>query len=448
MACGGYFSAVVTECGQALSWGNGDWGKLGHGDEAEQHAPRRIVGGDLVWCAGGGSSADGGSSGYGGPAGVALAAAASAVTAAAGCGGGGGGGIGGVSSGGYGAISRVVAAAAGANHLILVTERGEALACGQGDGGRLGLGERFSQVGEFCVSPTRVRFAALCGGAAAAVRKRCAGGGAVPKVAAAAAGLEHTALLLEGGELLTCGYGEHGRLGHGGSGVGGGGNGSGAGADADANLPTRVVVGVASDETSDETPSSENMASPPQQRTSFVAVACGEHHTAAVSGCGRLFTFGRGGCGVLGHGSGGGADTVAGEGEGEGGALCDSSVALPVRALEGVAFIVSVSASLTQTVAMADDGRLFAFGSKRPHAAAAAGAAVVGAGAGQGGEHQQQQQQQQQQQAPRVEALPVELLLDASLPPPPLSDEAAEEMHGGEEQGERQAPSLTVELIS
>ena len=42
IACGGYHVGVISTSGVVLTWGLGDDGRLGHGDEADQWQPREV----------------------------------------------------------------------------------------------------------------------------------------------------------------------------------------------------------------------------------------------------------------------------------------------------------------------------------------------------------------------------------------------------------------------
>ena len=42
MACGDFHTAAVTSDGAVYTWGRGDYGRLGHGDEDNQHTPKRV----------------------------------------------------------------------------------------------------------------------------------------------------------------------------------------------------------------------------------------------------------------------------------------------------------------------------------------------------------------------------------------------------------------------
>jgi len=42
VSANGVHTACVTKDGELFTWGNGEYGKLGHGDENDQHAPKRV----------------------------------------------------------------------------------------------------------------------------------------------------------------------------------------------------------------------------------------------------------------------------------------------------------------------------------------------------------------------------------------------------------------------
>ena len=137
--------------------------------------------------------------------------------------------------------------AAGFYHTGIVTEAGDLLMCGLGDDGRLGLGDEDNRT-----TPTLVARALFHGGA----------------VLMAACGYAHTAVLTEGGGVYTFGDGEEGQLGHG---------------DEDHELAPREVPAAAF--------SGERV----------VMVAAGGVHTVALSEAGHVFTWGSGSSGQLGH---------------------------------------------------------------------------------------------------------------------------------------------------
>ena len=43
MSCGPYHTAAVTSDGFLYTWGNGLFGKLGHGNHASFYSPRKVV---------------------------------------------------------------------------------------------------------------------------------------------------------------------------------------------------------------------------------------------------------------------------------------------------------------------------------------------------------------------------------------------------------------------
>ena len=137
----------------------------------------------------------------------------------------------------------------GKHHTGIVSESGDLLMCGAGGDGRLGLGDEGDRR-----TPTLIDPALL--GHDAVLMVDC--------------GAEHTVVLTEaGGRVLTFGAGENGQLGHG---------------DWQRRmLPTQVPAAWFNDER-------------------IVMVAAGGWHTTALSEEGRVFTWGSGGHGQLGHG--------------------------------------------------------------------------------------------------------------------------------------------------
>jgi len=136
-------------------------------------------------------------------------------------------------------------AACGGLHTFAVTEDGEALfACGDGGRGALGLGDE-----ERRLSPARVVLPVRC------------------IVVSASCGESHGACCTEGGEIMCWGDNTYGQLGVG---------------DLEQRLEPTRVEGFDGD--------------------AVVLVSCGRFHTAAITEAGRLFTWGRGDHGRLGHG--------------------------------------------------------------------------------------------------------------------------------------------------
>jgi alpha-tubulin suppressor-like RCC1 family protein len=196
VAAGDSHTVALSEAGHVFTWGWGDLGQLGHNDESNQRAPRQVEPGrfdgeSVVFVAAGGYHT------------VAVTAGGRLYTWGYGCYGQLGHGDTGnslvptvVGAGAFGAPEggRVVMAACGSWHTLVVTQEGALWACGLGCKGQLGLNDTdsrhaFERVG-----------AEVFGGA---------------RVVAAAAGEAHSAAVTEDGALWTWGSGHRGRLGHG-----------------------------------------------------------------------------------------------------------------------------------------------------------------------------------------------------------------------------------------
>ena len=136
-------------------------------------------------------------------------------------------------------------AACGVLHTLAVSEDGVLYACGDGSRGALGLGNE-----ERMLCPARV-----------AVPHECV-------VVAASCGESHGACCTEDGRVYCWGDNTYAQGGHG---------------DTESRLLPTLVDGI------DGT---------------ILHVCCGRFHTAAVTATGRLYTWGRGGHGRLGHGDG------------------------------------------------------------------------------------------------------------------------------------------------
>ncbi|KAF8411664.1 hypothetical protein HHK36_004222 [Tetracentron sinense] len=138
--------------------------------------------------------------------------------------------------------------ACGVRHAALVTRQGEVFTWGEESGGRLGHG-----VEKDVIQPRLVESLV------------------VSNVDFVACGEFHTCAVTMAGELYTCGDGTHnaGLLGH--------------GTDVSHWIPKRV--------------------SGPLEGLQVASVTCGPWHTALVTSTGKLFTFGDGTFGVLGHGN-------------------------------------------------------------------------------------------------------------------------------------------------
>jgi len=160
------------------------------------------------------------------------------------------------------AKKRIAAVSAGQVHCALITTRGALYTWGYGGSGRLGHGDE-----EDRHRPARVR----------ALRKH--------RVSCVAAGTHHTLVCTKkGGALYTFGGGANGRLGTGGEG--------------NELLPREVSI---------DTSVSVKLKTSAYLHTTvtrelIVQVAAGHGHSAVVTRSKKLFTFGWGECGQLGHG--------------------------------------------------------------------------------------------------------------------------------------------------
>jgi len=182
-AAGDYHSGAVTSEGRVFTWGVGDFGRLGHGNEEDQLAPTELTG------------QFGGSGAVMMAAGVAQTMVLTADGALWGFGYGRNGrlGVGDTGSrlvparvgaeGAFGAC-KVLMVACGNAHTISVTEEGELWAWGHGKGGRLGHNDERDRL-----APERVG-AELLGGV---------------KIVTAACGTHHSAAVSEEGALYTWG---------------------------------------------------------------------------------------------------------------------------------------------------------------------------------------------------------------------------------------------------
>ena len=193
VAAGDYHTGIVTEAGDLLMCGKGEYGRLGLGDEDNRTTPtlvaRAVFDGEAV-----------------------------------------------------------LMVACGFSHTAVATEGGGVYTFGKGEYGQLGHGDEENQL-----APRRVPAAAFNG----------------ERVVMVAAGGAHTVALSEAGHVFTWGYGEDGRLGHG---------------DREDQLaPRQVEAGRFGGE-------------------KVVFVAAGGYHTVAVTAGGRLYTWGQGLYGQLGHG--------------------------------------------------------------------------------------------------------------------------------------------------
>jgi alpha-tubulin suppressor-like RCC1 family protein len=146
--------------------------------------------------------------------------------------------------------------AAGYAHTGIVTDAGDLLMCGGGRKGNLGLGDTYNRL-----VPTLVPRAVFDG----------------ESVLMVACGNSHTVVATEGGGVYTFGRGDCGQLGH--------------GDEEDQIAPRRVPEAAFRPNGSAEGPGER-----------IVMVAVGIVHTVALSEAGHVFTWGHSGYGQLGHG--------------------------------------------------------------------------------------------------------------------------------------------------
>jgi len=192
VSCGAHHTLLVTDSGRLFSFGFAACGQLGHGDQTNRAVPTEVR-----------------------------------------------------------SLSneRVVNCAAGAHHSLAVTDRGGVYSFGLGHTGQLGHGEENTQLITYQLTPKRVR--SIQG----------------IKIVSAAAGFFNSLLVSDDGQLFTFGSGGNGKLGH--------------GDQANQLLPKRVL----------------SLAS---QRV--VQASAGPCHTLALTDRGKVFSFGNPQCGRLGHG--------------------------------------------------------------------------------------------------------------------------------------------------
>eukprot|EP00163_Fabomonas_tropica_P003533 TRINITY_DN1302_c0_g1_i2.p1 TRINITY_DN1302_c0_g1~~TRINITY_DN1302_c0_g1_i2.p1 ORF type:complete len:2219 (+),score=807.59 TRINITY_DN1302_c0_g1_i2:52-6657(+) len=187
LCCSVYYSAALTRDGKVYTWGGGASGKLGHGDEANQNLPRLV------------EALEG---------------------------------------------KQVVKIAVGDYHTGALTSNGEVYTCGWGEYGQLGHGDEVTRA-----TPERIE--ALVG----------------LDIVDIALGGHHSACLARNGDVYTWGWGSDGQLGHGGIG--------------NQSTPKRL----------------ESLCG-----RGVTQIECGVYHTAALGDGGKVFTWGWGKDGRLGHG--------------------------------------------------------------------------------------------------------------------------------------------------
>jgi alpha-tubulin suppressor-like RCC1 family protein len=258
VACGFAHTAIVTEDGSVYTFGNGEHGQLGRGDEENQYVPRRVPaagfnGEQIVMVAAGDKHT------------AALSEAGHVFTW-------GFGEYGQLGHGNnenqlapqkveagrfalegesYGQREKIVFIAAGGFHTVAVTARGGLYTWGWNDFGQLGHGDTDSRL-----VPTLVRAGAF--GAPE--------GGEVVMVSC---GGDQTLMVTKDGSVWACGSGNEGQLGLNGT--------------ANRHEFERVQAGAFGD-------------------ARVVAAVVGEFHSAAVTEDGALWTWGKGNLGQLGRG--------------------------------------------------------------------------------------------------------------------------------------------------
>ena len=216
-ACGDYHSAIVTADGELYTFGIGEYGVLGHGNDERCARPRRVD-----------------------------ALAGEAVTSAA----------------------------CGWRHTACLTAAGRLYTWGHGGYGQLGHGGNIHFALPLLLQPTHThgRAAGMGGGhghgmGSVGMGGVGMGGGTGGAWALVSCGWRHTAALAEGGVAFSWGDGEHLQLGHG---------------TRETEPRPRLIETLAAD--------------------ALRQLECGSHHMAAVSSTGRLYTWGSGSFGQLGHG--------------------------------------------------------------------------------------------------------------------------------------------------
>ena len=237
LAAGYAHGMAVTSAGALYTWGMGDGGKLGHGDDHDQHTPKQVEAlreVRVVSAAAGmyHSMAVTSSSAlytWGAVIGRRLVHGHSTIEH---------------TPNQVEALREVVTLASGAHHCMVVTSTGALYTWGRGNGGRLGHGDEQDQH-----TPKQVE----------ALRE--------VRVVALAAGYAHGMAVTSAGALYTWGMGDGGKLGH--------------GDDHDQHTPKQVEA---------------------LREVRVVSAAAGMYHSMVVTGSGAIYTWGVGTHGALGLG--------------------------------------------------------------------------------------------------------------------------------------------------
>ena len=267
VAAGEMHSLFVCADGAVLSCGNGEYGRLGHGDERDQLVPRAVGGalhGERVCSAAAGSAhsvavlADGRLFAWGARSGGRLGLGEPSATDQ----------LGELATGVQltpalvralaDARERIVAASAGEFHQLALTARGEVYAWGVGLCGRLGHGEHAS-----VWAPRRVDALAHARVVARAV----------------SAGGSHSLVVAADGRLYAFGDGRCGQL--------------GSGREDDEALPIEVLPAL---------PHAIEPRAPARWPSAVLRASAGRYHSLALTADGRAWAWGLGAHGQLGLG--------------------------------------------------------------------------------------------------------------------------------------------------
>lgn len=241
-SCGVHHTLLVSEAGRLFSFGFAACGQLGHGDQSNRTVPTEVK---------------------------ALA------------------------------NEKIVACAAGAHHSLAVTGRGTVYSFGLGHTGQLGHGDENFQMITYQLTPKLI--ASLQG----------------VKIVSAAAGFFNSLLIADDGRVFSFGSGGNGKLGH--------------GDQANQLVPKQIgALGF----------------------QKVVRVSAGPCHTLALTAQGRVFSFGNGQNGRLGHG--------------------DEQYAFAPRMVVALQHerVIDISAGECHSLALTDAGRVYFFGASSTHRAA------------------------------------------------------------------------------
>ena len=271
IAAGTNHSLALTKSGDVYSFGFGLFGRLGHGDTDSQLEPKKIEGlSDIQAIAAGDfhslaltKSGDvysfgNGMSGQLGHGDTANQLAPKKIEG----------------------LSDIQAIAAGGNHSLALTKSGEVYSFGMGNSGRLGHGDTDSQL-----EPKKIED--------------------LSDIQAIAAGGNHSLALTKSGDVYSFGWGLHGQLGHG---------------DTENQLTPKKI----------------------EDLSDIQAVAAGANHSLALTKSGEVYSFGRGNTGQLGHG--------------------DTEDQLTPKKIEGLKDIQAIAAGDFHSLALTKSGDVYSFG--------------------------------------------------------------------------------------